>query len=69
MYALDTLLQGRGTVLTGRVEQGIIRPGDEVELIGIINAPIKTTCTGIEMFKKSLEQGRAGDNLGILVRG
>lgn len=61
-------MQGRGTVVTGRVEQGIVRTGDEVEIIGI-QAPIKTTVTGVEMFKKQLNEGQAGDNVGLLLRG
>ena len=60
--------QGRGTVVTGRVEQGIVRTGDEVEIVGI-NTPIKTTVTGVEMFKKQLNEGQAGDNVGLLLRG
>ena len=54
--------------MTGRVEQGIVRTGDEVEILGI-NAPIKTTVTGVEMFKKQLNEGQAGDNVGLLLRG
>jgi elongation factor Tu len=61
-------ISGRGTVVTGRVERGIITVGDEVEIIGIRNT-IKTTCTGVEMFRKILDQGQAGDNVGVLVRG
>ena len=61
-------VQGRGTVVTGRVEQGIVRTGDEVEILGI-NAPVKTTVTGVEMFKKQLNEGQAGDNVGLLLRG
>ncbi len=61
-------MQGRGTVVTGRVEQGIVRTGDEVEILGI-NAPVKTTVTGVEMFKKQLNEGQAGDNVGLLLRG
>ena len=60
--------QGRGTVVTGRVEQGIVRTGDEVEILGI-NEPLKTTVTGVEMFKKQLNEGQAGDNVGLLLRG
>ena len=55
-------------MVTGRVEQGIVRTGDEVEILGI-NAPIKTTVTGVEMFKKQLNEGQAGDNVGLLLRG
>ena len=60
--------QGRGTVVTGRVEQGIVRTGDEIEILGI-NAPIKSIVTGVEMFKKQLNEGQAGDNVGLLLRG
>ncbi|MBP0574206.1 elongation factor Tu, partial [Mycobacterium tuberculosis] len=59
---------GRGTVVTGRVERGIIKVGDEVEIVGI-RPTQKTTVTGVEMFRKLLDQGQAGDNVGILVRG
>ncbi|DAZ94254.1 TPA: hypothetical protein N0F65_004966 [Lagenidium giganteum] len=62
-------ISGRGTVVSGRVEQGIINTGDEVELVGIRSTPTKTTCTGVEMFKKSLDRGQAGDNVGLLLRG
>jgi len=61
-------IAGRGTVVTGRVETGVIKVGDEVEICGV-KPTQKTTCTGIEMFKKSLDQGQAGDNAGILLRG
>lgn len=61
-------ISGRGTVVSGRVEQGIINTGDEVELVGL-KASTKTTCTGVEMFKKSLDRGQAGDNVGLLLRG
>jgi len=61
-------IQGRGTVVTGRIEQGQIKPGEDVEIVGI-RPTIKTTCTGVEMFKKSLPVGLAGDNVGILLRG
>ncbi|MGD6858488.1 MAG: elongation factor Tu [Enterobacteriaceae bacterium] len=61
-------IPGRGTVVTGRVEQGIIKIGEEVEIIGIKNT-IKTICTGVEMFRKLLDEGRAGENVGILLRG
>ncbi|KAK1858476.1 hypothetical protein I4F81_001081 [Pyropia yezoensis] len=61
-------IPGRGTVVTGRVERGIVKPGDEVEVLGL-RAPIKTTVTGVEMFKKSLSSGEAGDNVGCLLRG
>ncbi|CAH0516263.1 unnamed protein product [Peronospora belbahrii] len=61
-------ISGRGTVVSGRVEQGIINTGDEVELVGL-KPSTKTTCTGVEMFKKSLDRGQAGDNVGLLLRG
>ncbi|SHI26499.1 elongation factor Tu [Ferrimonas marina] len=61
-------IQGRGTVVTGRVERGIIKVGDEVEIIGIKETQ-KTTCTGVEMFRKLLDEGRAGENCGVLLRG
>ncbi|CAH0493342.1 unnamed protein product [Peronospora farinosa] len=61
-------ISGRGTVVSGRVEQGIINTGDEVELVGL-KPSFKTTCTGVEMFKKSLDRGQAGDNVGLLLRG
>ncbi|MEJ8567436.1 elongation factor Tu [Elongatibacter sediminis] len=61
-------ISGRGTVVTGRVERGIITVGDEIEIVGI-NATTKTTCTGVEMFRKLLDEGRAGDNVGVLLRG
>ena len=61
-------ISGRGTVVTGRVERGIVKVGEEVEIVGI--RPIqKTTCTGVEMFRKLLDQGQAGDNVGVLLRG
>ena len=61
-------ISGRGTVVTGRVERGIIRVGDEIEIVGI-RATGKTTCTGVEMFRKLLDEGEAGDNIGVLLRG
>ena len=61
-------ISGRGTVVTGRVERGIIKVGEEVEIVGI-KATVKTTCTGVEMFRKLLDQGQAGDNVGVLLRG
>jgi elongation factor Tu len=61
-------ISGRGTVVTGRVERGIIKVGDEVEIIGL-KATTKTVCTGVEMFRKLLDSGQAGDNVGILLRG
>jgi elongation factor Tu len=61
-------ISGRGTVVTGRVEQGIIKVGEEIEIVGIKDTT-KTTCTGVEMFRKLLDQGEAGDNVGVLLRG
>jgi elongation factor Tu len=61
-------ISGRGTVVTGRVERGIVKVGEEVEIIGIKDTQ-KTTCTGVEMFRKLLDEGRAGDNVGVLLRG
>ena len=61
-------ISGRGTVVTGRVERGVIKVGDEVEIVGI-HPTAKTTCTGVEMFRKLLDQGQAGDNIGALLRG
>jgi len=61
-------IQGRGTVVTGRIEQGIVKTGDEVEIVGI-NPAIKSVVTGVEMFKKNLNEGQAGDNVGLLLRG
>ncbi|MDY0163606.1 elongation factor Tu [Desulfobotulus sp.] len=61
-------ISGRGTVVTGRIERGIIKPGDNVEIVGIRDT-IKTVCTGVEMFRKLLDEGRAGDNVGLLLRG
>ena len=61
-------ISGRGTVVTGRVERGIVKVGDEVEIVGL-KATIKTICTGVEMFRKLLDQGEAGDNIGVLLRG
>lgn len=61
-------ISGRGTVVTGRVERGTVKVGDEVEIIGMKNTT-KTTCTGVEMFRKLLDEGRAGENVGVLLRG
>ena len=61
-------ISGRGTVVTGRVDRGVIRTGDEVEIIGI-RPTFKTVCTGVEMFRKTLDEGRAGDDIGVLLRG
>jgi elongation factor Tu len=61
-------ISGRGTVVTGRIERGIVKVGDEIEIVGI-KPTTKTTCTGVEMFRKLLDQGEAGDNVGVLLRG
>ena len=61
-------ITGRGTVVTGRVEQGILNTGDEIEIVGLRDTQ-RTVCTGVEMFRKILDQGQAGDNIGALLRG
>jgi len=61
-------ISGRGTVVTGRIERGIVKVGEEIEVVGI-RPNSKTTCTGVEMFRKLLDEGRAGENVGILLRG
>jgi elongation factor Tu len=61
-------ISGRGTVVTGRVERGVIKVGEEIEIVGI-KPTVKTTCTGVEMFRKLLDEGRAGENVGVLLRG
>jgi elongation factor Tu len=61
-------ISGRGTVVTGRVERGIVKVGEELEIVGL-KATAKTVCTGVEMFRKLLDQGQAGDNIGVLLRG
>lgn len=61
-------ISGRGTVVTGRIERGIVKVGEEIEIVGIKDTT-KTTCTGVEMFRKLLDEGRAGDNVGVLLRG
>jgi len=61
-------ISGRGTVVTGRIERGVVKVGDEIEIVGIRDTT-KTTCTGVEMFRKLLDQGQAGDNVGVLLRG
>jgi len=61
-------ISGRGTVVTGRIERGIVRINDEVEIIGLKDTQ-KTICTGVEMFRKLLDEGQAGDNVGVLLRG
>ncbi|MDP1844272.1 MAG: elongation factor Tu [Sediminibacterium sp.] len=62
-------ITGRGTVATGRIERGIIKVGEAVEIVGLMEAPLASTCTGVEMFKKLLDEGQAGDNAGLLLRG
>jgi elongation factor Tu len=62
-------IEGRGTVATGRIERGVVKVGEEVEIVGLAAAPKKTTVTGVEMFRKLLDEGRAGDNVGCLLRG
>jgi elongation factor Tu len=71
MMAIEDVfsIEGRGTVATGRIERGIVKVGEEVQIIGLTEAPTKTTVTGVEMFNKSLDQGQAGDNVGCLLRG
>ena len=61
-------ISGRGTVVTGRVDRGIVKTGEEVEIVGI-RPTFKTVCTGVEMFRKTLDEGRAGDDIGVLLRG
>ena len=61
-------ISGRGTVVTGRVERGIVKVGEELEIVGL-KPTLKTVCTGVEMFRKLLDQGQAGDNVGVLLRG
>ncbi len=62
-------IEGRGTVATGRIERGMVKTGDEVEIVGFTDKPRKVICTGVEMFRKTLDQGQAGDNVGCLIRG
>jgi elongation factor Tu len=62
-------ITGRGTVATGRIERGIIKVGEAVEIVGLIETPLTSTVTGVEMFKKLLDEGQAGDNAGLLLRG
>ncbi|MDO8996924.1 elongation factor Tu [Sediminibacterium sp.] len=62
-------ITGRGTVATGRIERGIIKVGEAVEIVGLMEAPLSSTVTGVEMFKKLLDEGQAGDNAGLLLRG
>jgi elongation factor Tu len=61
-------ISGRGTVVTGRVERGVVKVGEEIQIVGLKDT-IKTTCTGVEMFRKLLDEGRAGENVGVLLRG
>ncbi len=61
-------ISGRGTVATGRIERGVVKVGEEIEIVGIRPSK-KTVCTGVEMFRKLLDQGEAGDNVGLLLRG
>ena len=61
-------ISGRGTVVTGRIERGIVKVGEELEIVGL-KPTVKTICTGVEMFRKLLDQGQAGDNVGVLLRG
>lgn len=62
-------ITGRGTVVTGRVERGIVKVGDKIEIVGLMDEVKETTVTGVEMFRKLLDQGQAGDNIGVLLRG
>ncbi|QDU98311.1 elongation factor Tu [Lignipirellula cremea] len=62
-------IEGRGTVATGRIERGVVKTGEEIEIVGLSKASRKTVCTGVEMFRKILDTGRAGDNVGLLLRG
>ena len=61
-------ISGRGTVVTGKIEEGIVKVGEEIEIVGLRDT-VKTTCTGVEMFRKLLDEGHAGDNVGVLLRG
>jgi elongation factor Tu len=61
-------IEGRGTVVTGRIETGIVNVGEKIEIIGV-RETVESTCTGVEMFQKTLDEGRAGDNVGVLLRG
>jgi elongation factor Tu len=62
-------ITGRGTVATGRIERGRIKVGEAIEIVGLMEKPLSSTCTGVEMFKKLLDEGEAGDNAGLLLRG
>src|SRR5256885_4262180 len=66
--ALPISISGRGTVVTGRIERGVIKVNEEVEIVGL-RPTVKTVCTGVEMFRKLLDEGQAGDNVGVLLRG
>ncbi|TWT36791.1 Elongation factor Tu [Posidoniimonas corsicana] len=71
MMAIEDVfsIEGRGTVATGRIERGTVKVGEEVEIVGLADAPTKTTCTGVEAFNKTMDQGQAGENVGCLLRG
>ncbi|MCW4399145.1 elongation factor Tu [Lentilactobacillus parabuchneri] len=62
-------ITGRGTVASGRIDRGTVKVGDEVEIVGLNDEPLKSTVTGLEMFRKTLDEGQAGDNVGVLLRG
>ncbi len=62
-------ITGRGTVATGRIERGVVNTGDPLEIVGLQEKSMTTTCTGVEMFRKILDTGEAGDNVGLLLRG
>jgi elongation factor Tu len=62
-------ITGRGTVATGRIERGRVKVGEPVEIVGLMETPLNSTCTGVEMFRKLLDEGEAGDNAGLLLRG
>jgi elongation factor Tu len=62
-------IKGRGTVGTGRIERGVIKVGEPIEIVGLVPESMKSTCTGVEMFNKTLDRGEAGDNVGLLLRG
>lgn len=71
MMSVDSTftIPGRGTVVTGTIEQGKVKVGEDVEIVGLKNSTSKTTVTGLETFRKSLDYGQAGDNCGLLLRG
>ncbi|GAF35713.1 elongation factor Tu [Lentilactobacillus farraginis] len=62
-------ITGRGTVASGRIDRGVVKIGDEVEIVGLVDDVLKSTVTGLEMFRKTLDEGQAGDNVGVLLRG